>query len=77
VEERFEDAEIGVAQSCLPDARRRVRDQRLKSFHEDEPEMNARGVFPWFGWFSFHDKFFLDQHCIDVNILRIKQKKLS
>jgi hypothetical protein len=56
VEERFEDAEIGVAQVCSPDALRRVRDQRLKSFHEDEPEMNAGGIFLGFGSFLFHGK---------------------
>ena len=50
MQERFEDAEIRVAQFCPLDALRRVRDQRLKGFHEDEPDMNAGGVLPsaWF-----------------------------
>jgi hypothetical protein len=45
VQENLQDAEIAVAQFYPLDAPGRVREQRLKGFHEDEPEMNARGVF--------------------------------
>ena len=47
MQENFQDAEIGVAQFCPLDALGRVREQRLKGFHENEPDMNAGGVFPW------------------------------
>jgi hypothetical protein len=56
VEERFQDPEIGVPQSCLFDAPLRVPGQGLKRFHEDEPEMNARGIFRWSGSLLFHYK---------------------
>ena len=44
MQENFQDAEIGVAQFCPLDALGRVREQRLKGFHENEPDMNAGGV---------------------------------
>jgi hypothetical protein len=40
--ENFQDAEIGIAQFCPLDALGCVREQSLKGFHEDEPEMHAR-----------------------------------
>jgi hypothetical protein len=43
---------LGIAQVCPLDALRRVRDQRLKGFHEDEPAMNAGGIFRWFVFVS-------------------------
>ena len=44
MQEHFEDAEIRVAELCPLDALLRVRGQRLKGFHEDEPDMNAAEV---------------------------------
>ena len=44
MQENFQHAEIRVAQFCSLDALGRVREQRLKGFHENEPEMNAGGV---------------------------------
>jgi hypothetical protein len=54
-----------------------VGEQRLKSFHENEPDMNAGGVFPWSCSFPPHAKLYLDTDCIDVNILYIEQKELT
>ena len=75
MQENFQDTEIGVAQSCSLDALGRMRDQRLKGFHENEPDMNAGGVFFWSSSFAPHSKLYLDTDCIDVNILYIKQQK--
>ena len=77
MEEDFQDAEIGVAQLCPLDALRRVRHQRLKGFHENEPDMNAGGVLPRGCFFSPHFHFNLDINCIDINIMYIKQTKLT
>jgi len=68
MQENFQDAEIRVAQFCLLNALRCVGKQRLKGFHENEPDMNAAGVLRFSGWFSFH-KLFVDYDYIDVNIL--------
>ena len=54
VEEDFEDAEIRVAQLCLLDASGRVGNQRLKGFHENEPDMHAGGVLPTSGSLPIH-----------------------
>jgi hypothetical protein len=51
---RFEHAEIRVAQLCPLNALLRVRGQRLKGFHEDEPDMNAAGVLHLIGSFPSH-----------------------
>ena len=77
MKERFEHAEIGVAQFCPLDAPGCVREQRLKGLHENEPDMNAGGVLPWSCSFPLHFEFYLDTDCIDVNILYIKQTKLT
>ena len=77
MKKRFEDAEIRVAQLCPLDALRCVGEQRLKAFHENEPDMHAGGVLPWGRSFPLHSKFYLDTDCIDVNILYIKQTKLT
>ena len=77
MKERFEDAEIRVAQLCPLDALLCVREQRLEGFHENEPDMNAGGVLPWSCSFPPHFQFYLDTDCIDVNILYIKQPKLT
>jgi hypothetical protein len=77
MKERFEDAEIRVAQLCPPDAAGRVGDQRLKGFHENEPDMHAAGVPSWSCSFPPHFNFYLDTDCIDVNIMYIKQTKLT
>jgi len=77
MEEDFQDAEIGVAQQCPLDALLRVRDQRLKGFHENEPDMNASGVLPRGCFFSPHFDFNLDMNYIDINIMYIKQTKLT
>ena len=61
IKEDFQDAEIGVAQLCPLDAPFRVREQRLKGFHENEPEMHTRRVLPWNCFFSFHFNFILTQ----------------
>ena len=44
IQEDFQDAEIGVAQFCPLDAPGRVREERLKGFHENEPDMDAGGI---------------------------------
>jgi hypothetical protein len=75
MQENFQDAKIRVAQLCPLDALGRVREQSLKRFHENEPDMHAGGVFPWSSSFPSHFKLYLDTDCIDVNILYIKQQK--
>ncbi len=77
MQENFQDAEIGVAQFCPLDALGGVREQSLKGFHENEPDVNAGGVLPWSCSFPSHSKLYLDTDCIDVNILYIKQQKLT
>ena len=77
MEEDFQDAEIGVAQFCPLDALRRMRDHRLKGFHENEPDVHAGGILPWIYSFPSHSKLYLDTDCIDVNILYIKPQKLT
>ena len=72
MEKNFQDAEIRVAQFCPFDAPRCVGKQRLKGFHENEPDMNAGGVFPWSSSVPPHFKLYLDTDSIDVNILYIK-----
>ena len=72
MQERFEDAEIRVAQFCPLDALLRVRDQRLKGFHEDEPDMHAGGVLPSRGFFFVSLELSIDEKYIDVNIIDIK-----
>src|SRR4029453_631423 len=59
VQERFEDAEIGIAQRCACDALRRVRHQGLEGFHENEPDVNAAGVLFLSGGFTFHRSILL------------------
>ena len=54
MQKHFEDAEIGVAQLGPRDALGRVRDQRLKGFHEHEPEMNPGGVLTRRNRFALH-----------------------
>src|SRR5437868_6294361 len=54
MQENFQDAEIGVAQFCSLDAPGGVREEGLKSFHENEPDMDAGGVLPLGFVFSFH-----------------------
>jgi hypothetical protein len=77
MQEGFEDAKIRVTQLCPFDALLRVPSQRLKGFHKDEPDMNAGGVLPWGCPFPPHSNFYIDIDCIDVNILCIKQTKLT
>jgi hypothetical protein len=77
MEKDFQDAEIGVVQQCPLDALLRVRDHRLKGFHENEPDMNASGVLPRGWFFSPHFHLYLDMNCIDVNIMHTKQTKLT
>jgi hypothetical protein len=54
-----------------------VRDERLKGLHENEPDMNSGGVLPGRCSFPSHRELYLDTNCIDVNILCIKQQKLT
>ena len=54
MQERFEDAEIGVAQLRALDAFRGVREQRLEGFYENEPDMHAGGVLLLSGRFALH-----------------------
>ena len=77
MQENFQDAEIGVAQFCPLDALGRVREQRLKGFHENEPDMHAGGVLFLELFFSASLQLYLDTDYIDVNILYIKQQKLT
>ena len=77
MEEDFQDPEIGAAQFRSFDALRCVGKERLKSFHENEPEMHAGGVLAWSCFLPPHFKLYLDTDCIDVNILNIKQTKLT
>jgi hypothetical protein len=53
MEERFQDAEIRVAQFRPLDALRCVGEQRLKRFHENKPDMHAAGVLELFFSASF------------------------
>ncbi len=76
MQEDFQDPEIGVAQFRSFDALRGVGKQRLKGFHENEPEMNAGGVLLWSRFLSPHP-IYLDTDCIDVNIMCFKQMKLT
>ena len=76
MQENFQHAEIGVAQFCPLNALGCMREQSLKGFHKNEPDMNAGGVFPWSCSFPPHSKLYIDTDCIDVNILYIKQQKL-
>jgi putative oxidoreductase len=39
--------------------------------------MHAGGILPWICSFPPHPKLYLDTDCIDVNILYIKQQKLT
>ena len=57
VEEGFEDAKIRVAQLCLLDASGGVGNQRLKGFHENEPEMDAGSVLPASDSLPIHSLF--------------------
>jgi hypothetical protein len=61
VQEGFEDAEIRVAQLCLLDASGGVGKQRLKGFHENEPDMHPGGVLPASGSLPIHFFFSLTQ----------------
>jgi hypothetical protein len=54
MQENFEDAEIGVAQFCPLDAPSRVREERLKGFHENQPDMDADGILLLGEAFAFH-----------------------
>ena len=54
VQEDFQDAEIGVAQFRPLDAPGRVGEQRLKGFHENEPDMDAGGILLLGEEFAFH-----------------------
>jgi hypothetical protein len=69
MQEDFQDTEIRVAQVCSLNALRRVGEQRLKGFHENEPDMHAGGVLPWSCSFPPHFQFYLDTDRIDINIL--------
>jgi hypothetical protein len=69
MEERFQHAEIRVAQLRPLDALLRLREQRLKGFHQNEPEMYTGGVLGIGGPFPFHEIFWLDDKYIDGNIL--------
>jgi hypothetical protein len=60
MQENFQDAEIGVAQARPLDALRRVREQRLECFHENEPEMNSAGILFLGGSFLLHSKLSID-----------------
>ena len=77
MKERFEDAEIRIAQFCPLNASGCVGNQRLEGFHENEPDMHAGGVLPWSCSFPPHFNFYIDTECIYVNILYIKQTKLT
>ena len=54
MEENFQDTEIGVAQFCALDAPGRVREERLKGFHENQPNMDAGGILLLGEAFAFH-----------------------
>jgi hypothetical protein len=75
MEKDLQDAEIRVAQFCPFDALRCVGKQRLKGFHENEPDMHAGRVLPGSCSVPPHFKFHVDTDCIDVNIMYIKQQK--
>ena len=77
MQQNFQYAEIGVAQFCPLDAPGGVREQGLKRFHKNEPDMHAAGVLLWSGLFPPHFEFYIDTNCIDVNILYIEQKELA
>ena len=77
MKENFQDAEIGIAQFRPFDAPRCVGEKRLKGFHENEPDMHTGGILAWSCSFPPHCKLHIDTDCIDVNILYIKQTKLT
>jgi hypothetical protein len=54
MQERFENAEIRVAQLGSLDAIGGMRHQSLEGFHENEPDVNATGVLHFGDRFSFH-----------------------
>ena len=74
MQERFENAEIRVAQFCPLDAFLRVRGECVKSLHQDEPDMHSGGIRPLLGPFLSHLKLIIDESYIDVNIMYIKQR---
>jgi hypothetical protein len=59
MQQNFQYPEIGVAQFSPLDAPGGVREQRLKRFHKNEPEMHAAGVLAWSGFFPLHFNFIL------------------
>ena len=77
MQERFQHAEIRVAQFCPLDALLRVREQRLKGFHENEPDMHAGGVLPWIWSFPSHFNIILTQIILMSIYFNIKQTKLT
>src|ERR1700761_2618689 len=73
MQQNFQYSEIGVAQFYPLDALGGVRDQRLKGFHKNEPDIHAAAVWPWSCLFPPH-AIYLDANCIDANILYVEQK---
>ncbi len=78
MQERFQDAEIGVAQLRPLDALLRVREQRLKGFHQNEPDMNAGGVLACGHSFPLHSNIILTQivlmsiYCVSNKLTNMK-----
>src|SRR5260370_23410505 len=74
MQQNFQYAEIGVAQFCPLDAPVGVREQRLKRFHKNEPDMHAAGVLPWSCLFPPHFNFILLQTVL-MSIYCISNKR--
>jgi hypothetical protein len=77
MEENFQDAEIGVAQLCPLDAPGRVGKERLKGFHENEPEMHTGGVLAVGGPFPFHEYFDLTTNILMSIYFNSSKNKLT
>ena len=74
MQQDFQYAEIGVAQFCPLDAPGGMRDQLLKRFHKNEPDMHAAGVLPWNCPYPLHFNFILIQIVL-MSIYHTSNKK--
>jgi len=54
VQQRFQNAEIGIAEAGSGDAFLGVRHKRLEGFHQNQPNMNAGMILPGSNFFAWH-----------------------
>ena len=74
MQERFQDAKIGVAQLGPLGALLRVLEYRLKGFHENEPDVHAGAVLPRSCSFPLIPNFTLTQ-IVSISIYFIPNKR--